>query len=224
MISKFIKIGVLTGLGVVAGLLVTDQGSSAASVTPFPDPVVNSAKPSGDQTAVLAGGCFWCTEAVFEQLAGVKKVISGFAGGTADSAQYETVSAGRTNHAESIQITYDPSKITYGQLLKVFFSVAHDPTTKDRQGPDWGHQYRSAIFYSNADQKRVAEDYIKQLNEAGVLKKPIVTEVSELKGFYAAEEYHQDFVKRHPSHPYVVVNSLPKLDKLKKMYPELLKK
>lgn len=224
MLSKFVRMSVLTGLGVVAGLLVMDEGSSAASLTPFPDPTVDSPRLSGDQTAVLAGGCFWCTEAVFEQLAGVRKVISGFAGGTAQSAQYETVSAGHTNHAESIQITYDPARITYGQLLKVFFSVAHDPTTKDRQGPDWGRQYRSAIFYANADQKRVAEDYIKQLNEAGLFKKPIVTEVAELKGFYAAEEYHQDFVKRHPNHPYVVVNSFPKLEKLKKMYPDLLKK
>jgi peptide-methionine (S)-S-oxide reductase len=224
MISNLVKISVLAGLGVVAGLLVMDDASSAASLTPFPDPVVDSPRQSGDQIAVFAGGCFWCTEAVFEQLAGVKKVISGFAGGTAETAHYETVSAGRTNHAEAIQITYDPSKITYGQLLKVLFSVAHDPTTKDRQGPDWGKQYRSAIFYGNADQKRVAEDYIKQLNEAGVFKKAIVTEVAELKGFYPAEEYHQDFVKNHPGHPYVVVNSLPKLDKLKKMYPDLLKK
>ena len=134
------------------------------------------------------------------------------------------MSAGKTNHAESIEITFDPAKITYGQLLKIFFSVAHDPTTLDRQGPDYGHQYRSAIFYKDAEQKKVAEAYIKQLDEAKVFKKPIVTEVSALKKFYPAEEYHQDFVKRNPNHPYVRVNAFPKLDKLKKYYSSMLKK
>lgn len=197
-----------------------------AGAVSLPDPAIDidrSAAP-GKQTAVLAGGCFWCTEAVFEQLIGVSKVISGFAGGDPGSAHYDVVSAGKTNHAESIEITFDPAKITYGQLLKVFFSVAHDPTQLDRQGPDYGHQYRSAIFYKDAEQKRIAEAYIKQLQEANVFHKPIVTEVTALKRFYAAEEYHQDFVKRHPDHPYVVANAVPKLHKLKKEFPTLLKK
>lgn len=216
MIARFVRLVVFSALG---GLV-----AAASTAPPFPDPSVDVPRTGGEQTAVFAGGCFWCTEAVFEQLIGVKKVVAGFAGGTADTAHYEVVSSGRTNHAESIEITFDPSKISYGTLLKVFFSVAHDPTTKDRQGPDWGHQYRSAIFYLNAEQKRVAEDYIRQLDDSGVFKKPIVTEVTPLKGFYPAEEYHQHFVQRHPTHPYVVVNSLPKLAKLKKMYPELVKK
>ena len=205
--------------------LLSFPGLTRAAVVTLPDPAIDvNASVKGAQTAVLAGGCFWCTEAVFEQLAGVHKVVSGFAGGDAASAHYEVVSSGRTNHAESIQITFDPAKISYGQLLKVFFSVAHDPTQLNRQGPDYGRQYRSAIFYRDAEQKRVAEAYIKQLEEAKVFHKPIVTEVVELKTFYPAEEYHQQFVRRHPDHPYVVVNALPKLDKLKKQFPELLKK
>jgi peptide-methionine (S)-S-oxide reductase len=199
--------------------------SSAKSPTPFPGPAVDSDRAAkGKQTAVFAGGCFWCTEAVMEQLAGVDKVVSGFCGGDAATAHYEIVSAGKTNHAESIEITYDPSRISYGTLLKVFFSVAHDPTQLNRQGPDYGRQYRSAIFYKDDEQKRIAEAYIKQLNEADIFKKPIVTEVTALTRFYPAEAYHQHFVKLHPDHPYVVQNSLPKLDKLKKLYPELLKK
>jgi peptide-methionine (S)-S-oxide reductase len=209
---------------IVAGCLCAGSGS-AKSATPFPDPAVDSDRAAkGKQTAVFAGGCFWCTEAVFEQLAGVDKVVSGFSGGDADSAHYEIVSAGKTNHAESIEITYDPARITYGTLLKVFFSVAHDPTQLNRQGPDYGRQYRSAIFYKDAEQKRIAEAYIKQLNDAQLFKKPIVTEVVALTRFYPAEAYHQHFVKLHPDHPYVIQNSLPKLDKLKKEYPELLKK
>jgi methionine-S-sulfoxide reductase len=153
----------------------------------------------GGQTAVFAGGCFWCTEAVFEQLAGVDKVVSGYAGGDAATAHYEIVGSGKTNHAESIEVTYDPARISYGTLLKVFFSVAHDPTQLNRQGPDYGRQYRSAIFYKDDEQKRIAEAYIKQLNEAEVFKKPIVTEVTALPHFYPAEAYHQHFVKLHPT-------------------------
>jgi len=216
MLRKYIFPCLLT-LFVVAGL---------AGAVSLPDPAIDidRSTASGKQTAVLAGGCFWCTEAVFEQLSGVNKVISGFAGGDAATAHYEVVSAGKTNHAESIEITFDPAKITYGQLLKVFFSVAHDPTQLNRQGPDYGHQYRSAIFYKDAEQKRIAEAYIKQLQDANVFHKPIVTEVTALKRFYPAEEYHQDFVKRHPDHPYVVANAIPKLQKLKKEFPALLKK
>jgi peptide-methionine (S)-S-oxide reductase len=200
------------------GLQATDR------VLPNPAMGNERAAKSSEQTLVLAGGCFWCTEAVFEQLIGVKSVVSGYAGGTADQAHYEMVGSGGTGHAESIKITFDPSRISYGEILKVFFAVAHDPTQLNRQGPDYGKQYRSAIFYANAQQKEIAEGYIKQLMDAKVFPAPIVTQVTELKGFYPAEDYHQDFVKHHPTHPYVVQNSLPKLEKLKKQFPELVKK
>jgi len=176
------------------------------------------------QTAVLAGGCFWGVEAVFEQLQGVSDVVSGFAGGSRMTAHYAVVSSGTTSHAESVQITYDPAVITYGQLLKVFFAVAHDPTELNRQGPDEGPQYRSSIFYGNADEKMVAEAYIRQLTDAKVFNRPIVTKVVALDGFYPAEEYHQNFLARHPDHPYIVVNDLPKLRALKAEFPELLKR
>jgi peptide-methionine (S)-S-oxide reductase len=192
----------------------------------LPDPAkdMDRASAKGRQTAVLAGGCFWCTEAVFEALEGVDKVVSGYAGGDARTAKYDIVSSGQSNHAEVIEITYDPSKITYGQLLKVFFAVAHDPTTKDRQGPDWGRQYRSAIFFKDAEQERIARAYIDQLQQAKVFSKPIVTELTKLEAFYPAEAYHQEFVKRNPNHSYVVVNAIPKLKKLEKEFPNLLKK
>jgi len=179
---------------------------------------------TGDQTAVLAAGCFWGVEAVFERLAGVKDVVSGFSGGSKGSAHYDVVSSGTTGHAESVKITYDPSKVTYGQLLKVFFAVAHDPTQLNRQGPDEGPQYRSSIFYNNPDQKTVAESYIRQLNDAKVFPRRIVTTVVSLEGFYPAEAYHQNFVQRNPGYPYVVFNDLPKLEHLQKQFPELLKR
>ncbi len=191
----------------------------------LPDPTVDidRATVAHKETAVLAGGCFWGVEAVFEQLAGVQKVVAGFAGGDASSAHYETVSSGRTGHAESVEITYDPTKITYGQLLKVFFAVGHDPTQKNRQGPDYGRQYRSAIFYKDAEQKRIAEAYIQQLTDAKAFSKRIVTEVAPLTRFYPAEAYHQEFVKRNPNYPYVVYNDLPKLRELNKEFNSLLK-
>jgi peptide-methionine (S)-S-oxide reductase len=195
----------------------------SADVPNLPDPAIDIKDEKGPQTAVFAGGCFWCTEAVFEQLKGVTKVISGYAGGSKESAKYNLVSSGGTQHAESIQVHYNPSQITYGQLLKVFFAVAHDPTTLNYQGPDHGYQYRSAIFYSNEEQKRVAEAYVKQLTDAKSFGKPIVTKISALPAFYPAEDYHQDFVKLNPNHPYVVVNARPKLKKLKDHFPELLK-
>jgi peptide-methionine (S)-S-oxide reductase len=213
------------GFGVaLLGFLILAM--APAAVVNLPDPAVDisPAMAKGAQTAVLAGGCFWCTEAVFENLVGVERVVSGFAGGDAATAHYEVVSAGKTNHAESVQIRFNPAKISYGTLLKVFFSAAHDPTQLNRQGPDYGRQYRSVIFYKDAEQKRVAEAYVKQLEEAKVFHKPIVTEVAELRGFYPAEEYHQNFVQRHPNHPYVVVNALPKLEKLKRQFPELVRK
>ena len=207
-------------------LLLSPLVALAAGGSSFPNPATDLDKPAvkTKQVAVFAGGCFWCTEAVFEGLAGVEKVVSGYSGGSAGDAEYRTVSEGRTEHAESIEITFDASKITYGQLLKVFFSVAHDPTTLNRQGPDHGKQYRSAIFYANDDQKRVAEAYVAQLNQAAVFKAPIVTQLVQLKKFYVAEGYHQDFVRNNPTHGYVVVNALPKLAKLKQYYPELVKK
>ena len=163
----------------------------------FPDPVVDDKHAKGKQTAVLAGGCFWCVEAVFQQIEGVEKVVSGYSGGDAASAHYEIVSTGRTGHAESVQVTFDPQKISYGQLLKVFFDVAHDPTQLNRQGPDVGPQYRSAIFYSSPEQKRIAEAYIQQLDQAKAFRSPIVTQVVELKAFYPAEGYHQCYLEKH---------------------------
>lgn len=194
------------------------------SAIPAPAVDIDPAGTKGSQKAVFAGGCFWCTEAVFEQLAGVRTVVSGYAGGDARDAHYEMVGSGKTGHAEAIEITFDPAKISFGKLLMVFFAVAHDPTQVNRQGPDYGPQYRSAIFYRDAEQKRVAEAYMKQLADAKVFSKPIATQVTPLKAFFPAEDYHQDYVKHNPNNPYVVVNSLPKLSKLKKEYPELLKK
>ena len=178
----------------------------------------------GEQTAVFAGGCFWGVEAVFDHLKGVKSATSGFAGGKKSTAHYEEVSTGSTGHAESVQVVYDPAQITYGQLLKVFFAVAHDPTELNRQGPDTGTQYRSAIFYTTEEEKTVAEAYIAQLNQAKVFRHKIVTQVVPLKGFYPAEEYHQHFVQRNPDYPYVVYNDLPKLRNLMKQYPQLCKR
>jgi peptide-methionine (S)-S-oxide reductase len=189
----------------------------------FPIPAEDPALSPGEQTAVLAGGCFWGIEAVFERLAGVKDVVSGFSGGSKGSAHYDLVSSGNTGHAEAVQITYDPTKVSYGQLLKVFFAVAHDPTQLNRQGPDEGPQYRSSIFYRDSQQKKIAEDYIKQLNDAKVFPGRIVTTVVPLDAFHPAEAYHQDFVRKNPRQPYVVFNDLPKLDHLSKAFPELLK-
>ena len=199
-------------------------GCSATSVaTPLPDPAVDIplARVSGLQTAVLAGGCFWGVEGVFEHVKGVTRVVSGYAGGKADTATYGQVSSGRTGHAESVRIFYDPARISYGQLLKVFFSVAHDPTELNRQGPDTGSQYRSAIFYASADQKRVADDYIAQLQAAGVFPGRIVTQVVPLKGFYDAEAYHQNYLDLHPDQPYIVINDLPKIADLQRQLPSL---
>lgn len=184
----------------------------------FPDPQVDLPLESSSRTAeaVLAGGCFWCTEAVYEALPGVSEVESGYAGGDAGTANYEAVSTGRTGHAEAIRIVYDPSKVSYGQLLKAFFFIAHDPTQLNRQGPDRGTQYRSAIFYANDDEQRVAEAYIKQIDRVGHYPVPIVTTLEPLTEFFPAEREHQDFVKRNPTHPYIVQQALPKVKKLQK--------
>jgi peptide-methionine (S)-S-oxide reductase len=209
----------LAGAIVLLASLSTLQAHAA-----FPDPQVDVKPASGKQTAVLAGGCFWCTEAVFEIIEGVDDVISGYSGGTKETAKYDIVSSGRTKHAEAILITFDPKTISFGQLLKIFFSVAHDPTTLNRQGPDVGPHYRSAIFYANEEQKRVAEAYIKQLDEARVFRSPIVTQVAPLDRFYTAEGYHQDFAARNRSNPYIVNVSDPKVEKLKKLYPGCVRK
>jgi peptide-methionine (S)-S-oxide reductase len=195
---------------------------AAASVASIPDPAVDEALRSAGQkqTMVLAGGCFWGVEAVFEHIKGVTDVKSGYAGGTGP-ASYEEVGTGRTGHAESVQITYDPSKITYGKLLKVFFAVAHDPTEVNRQGPDIGTQYRSAIFYSTDEQKRIAQAYIDQLNKAKVFPGPLATQLSALDSFHAAEGYHQNYLANHPNEPYIVYHDMPKLANLRKEFPEL---
>ena len=212
---------------VIAWTAVRALGSRAPETPkfPFPAPAVDApwASAKSQETAVLAGGCFWGVQAVFEHLKGVKSVTSGYSGGFVKSPSYETVSTGVTGHAESVNITFDPSKITYGQLLMVFFSVAHDPTQWNRQGPDTGSQYRSVIFYASEKQKRIAEAYIAQLDAAKVYSRPIVTKVEEFKAFYQAEEYHQDFLSRNPTDPYIVYNDLPKLENLKKEFADLYK-
>ncbi len=199
--------------------------SCRVPIRQFPDPIVDAALTSEPQqkTAVFAGGCFWCVEAVFKELRGVISVRSGYAGDSAATADYRTVCSGRTNHAEAIEVVYDASQTTFGQLLKIHFSVAHDPTQLDRQGNDLGRQYRSAIFYADDEQKRVSEAYIHQLNEARVFKDPIVTTLEPLESFYPAEEYHQDYAARNPSQPYIVYIAQPKVDKLRENFAEKLK-
>lgn len=207
---------VLALFPVLAGMACTAHGQVPAFAGKEQPPTGK-----GEQTAVLAGGCFWGVDAVFKHVKGVSNVVSGYAGGNAGTAEYGEVSTGTTGHAESVQITYDPAKISYGELLRIFFSVAHNPTELNRQGPDTGTQYRSAIFYTNEGQKEIAEAYIEQLNQAKFFPGRIVTQVVPLKGFYAAEEYHQNFLARHPDYPYIVYNDLPKLRELQKQFPAL---
>ncbi len=216
-------INALGGLTALCALLGTAACNATTSVPTLPDPTVDASPMHGQgpQTAVLAGGCFWGMEGVFQHVKGVIDVSSGYSGGEAATAHYETVSTGRTGHAESIKITYDPSRITYGKLLKVYFSVAHDPTELNRQGPDEGTQYRSAIFYANDEQRHVAQAYIGQLQRAHAFRQPIVTQVVPLKAFYPAEAYHQDYLMRHPDSPYIVINDLPKISHLRDEYPSL---
>jgi peptide-methionine (S)-S-oxide reductase len=205
-------------------LSIVVAAALAAGQSGFPHPAQDMPPERGERTVVLAGGCFWGVEAIFERLAGVKDVVSGFAGGDKRSANYDAVSSGTTGHAEAVRITYDPDKISYGQLLEVFFAVAHDPTQLNRQGPDWGPQYRSSIFFSDHQQKRVADAYIAQLNAARIFPAPIATTVVPLDAFYTAEPYHQDFVRRNPRQPYVVAHDLPKLEHLQQAFPSLLKR
>jgi peptide-methionine (S)-S-oxide reductase len=202
-----------------ASSITAQAGEAAVSI---PAPQVDDKPAAGQlQTAVLAGGCFWGVQGVYQHLTGVSKVLSGYSGGARDDADYQKVGGGDTGHAESVQIVYDPAKVTYGQILQVFFSVAHDPTQLDRQGPDTGPQYRSAIFYANERQKKIAQAYIAQLNSAKVFGTAIVTKVDPLRGFYAAEAYHQDFLVNHPAHPYIVRNDLPKVRNFERMFPAL---
>jgi peptide-methionine (S)-S-oxide reductase len=210
----------------VASLFTTMPACNAATTATsgaLPNPVIDAplATTKGEQTAVIAGGCFWGVQAVFQHVKGVISVSAGYSGGAADTAHYEMVSEGNTGHAESVRIKYDPSRISFGQLLKVYFAVAHDPTELNRQGPDTGSQYRSVIFYRSAEQQRIAEAYIAQLNKAGVFKRTIVTQVVALKAFYEAEAYHQDYAQHHPNEPYIAINDLPKVAELRKQLPEL---
>jgi len=204
-----------------AGVTACSAGDRGNSTLPSPAVDAPMATTKAEQTAVVAGGCLWGIQAVFQHVKGVIGATSGYAGGSAKTAEYELVSTGETGHAESVKITYDPSKITYGQLLRVFFSVAHDPTQLNRQGPDEGTQYRSSIFYGTDDQKRIAEAYITQLEKAKVFQRPIVTQVVPLKGFYPAEAYHQDYAAHHPNNPYIIYNDAPKVAHLRELFPDL---
>jgi peptide-methionine (S)-S-oxide reductase len=221
-IGRSLAIAVI--IGFVAWTAVRSIGAKPSEPKfPFPTPAVDQplAATKGQETAVLAGGCFWGVQAVFEHLKGVDSVAAGYAGGHVESPGYEMVSSGLTGHAESVSITFDPSQVSYGQILMVYFSVAHDPTQLNRQGPDSGSQYRSAIFYSNDEQKRIAIAYVAQIDAAQVYPSKIVTQIAPLKAFYRAEEYHQDYLKNHPNEPYIVYNDLPKLAHLKKEFADL---
>jgi peptide-methionine (S)-S-oxide reductase len=215
--------------GLIPALLLPLIGASwlasavaAEPAVTLPNPIVDQqAAGDGLQTAVLAGGCFWGVQAVFQHTKGVQQAVSGYSGGMKDAPTYQEVSGGRTGHAEAVQIKFNPREISYGQILKIFFSVAHNPTQLNRQGPDTGTQYRSAIFYTNDSQKRVAEAYIAQLGSAGSFKAPIVTQLGPLSAFYPAEAYHQDYAINHPTQHYIAINDLPKVDNLKRLLPDL---
>jgi peptide-methionine (S)-S-oxide reductase len=194
---------------------------SAEDAVVIPPPAMDENAASGSEKAIFAGGCFWGVQGVFQHVKGVTKAVSGYTGGAKDDAVYETVGSGRTGHAESVEITYDPSKVTYGQLLQVYFSVAHNPTQLNYQGPDSGTQYRSTIFAENSEQQKIAQSYIAQLDKAKVFPKPIVTTLETGKTFYPAEEYHQDFLTLNPTYPYIVYNDLPKVANLKSLFPAL---
>jgi peptide-methionine (S)-S-oxide reductase len=216
----FRSFGIVSALMLLGVLAACNTVSATAAVG---DPVVDDslAANSSQQTVVLAGGCFWGMQLLFEHVKGVVSVTAGYSGGSAKTAEYETVSSGGTGHAESVRITYDPSKITYGRLLKVFFSVAHNPTELNRQGPDEGTQYRSVIFYANDDQLRIARAYIDQLDQARVFSHKIVTQLTPLSAFYPAEAYHQNYAIHNPDNPYIAINDLPKVDHLRKQLPDL---
>jgi peptide-methionine (S)-S-oxide reductase len=209
-------------LGLVALGWACQSGANAASQT-VPPPAVDlpAAEAGGLQTAVLAGGCFWGLQGVYQHVQGVTKVVAGYSGGTKETAHYEMVGTERTGHAEAVEVTFDPKKVSYGQLLRLYFAVAHDPTQLDRQGPDSGPSYRSEIFFATPAQEKVARAYVDQLTKAKVYAEPIVTKIEPLKAFYAAEDYHQDFLFHHPNHPYIARNDMPKVEALKRLFPDL---
>lgn len=222
-IGRAVLLAVIVVLGTTMVIKRAEAGSDHGVL---PNPVLDAprAANSGEETAVISGGCFWGIQAVFQHVKGVNRAISGYSGGSSTTAEYEVVSTGTTGHAESVKITYDPAQISYGQLLRVFFSVAHDPTQLNRQGPDSGSQYRSAIFYANEEQRHIAEAYISQLEQAKSFSQPIVTQVVPLKAFYAAEDYHQNYAMLHPDNPYIAIYDAPKVEHLRKQFPELYKK
>ncbi len=216
LLGLFVAFMVLPGMGWLR------RGAAAEPAVALPAAAVDVPKTgaAGSQVAVLAGGCFWGVQGVFQHTKGVQKAVSGYAGGEAGTAHYEMVGSGRTGHAEAVEITYDPKQISYGEILRIFFSVAHDPTQLDRQGPDWGSQYRSHIYASTAEQEQAAKAYIAQLNGAKVFHDKIVTRVDPLKKFYPAEGYHQDYLTLHPDQPYILFNDLPKVANLARMFPD----
>lgn len=218
---RLITVGVAIGMGFLllqnAAYSLGRTEQAVAIAAPVEDEPASAAR---TETAVFAGGCFWGVQGVFQHVQGVQRVVSGYAGGAANTAHYDTVGRGNTGHAESVEITFDPSQVTYGTLLQIFFSVAHDPTELNRQGPDTGTQYRSAIFPQTDAQQHVAKAYIAQLDAAHSFEKPIATKVEKNSGFYAAEAYHQDFLTLNPRHPYIVINDLPKVEQLRKVFPQ----
>jgi len=205
----------LPALALLPSFAIAEEGVA------IPPPATDETRSAASETAVFAGGCFWGGQGVFQHVEGVSAAVSGYAGGTGETAHYEMVGEGTTGHAESVRVTFDPRKVSYGQLLQIYFSVAHDPTQLDRQGPDTGSQYRSAIFPTNASQERVAKAYIAQLQKAGSFSAPIVTKIEGGARFYPAEGYHQDFLANNPRHPYIVINDMPKIEALKRVYPEV---
>jgi peptide-methionine (S)-S-oxide reductase len=219
MLARYCRVFLIVGYAVCL-LACTANAAPKMPIPPATADVALASTPA-KQKAVFAGGCFWGTQAVFERVKGVLHTTVGYAGGSASTATYDQVTTETTGHAESVEVEYDPSKITYGQLLRIFFSVAHDPTQLNRQGPDVGSSYRSAIFYANDEQKRIADAYIAQLDAAKIFPKLIVTQVTPLKGFYRAEDYHQDYALHHPENPYIEVCDRPKIEALQKQFPEL---
>lgn len=218
--KRFTVVCGFVAIGLALGAMMVTRASEPAVVLPLPSLQGGPAQ-QDEEVAVIAGGCFWGIQAVYQHTEGVIQAVSGYSGGTKQTANYDTVSSGRTGHAESVQIRFNPKKISYGKILQIFFSVAHNPTQLNRQGPDVGPQYRSAIFYASADQQKVAEAYIKQLDAAKAFDRPIVTKVDHLEAFYPAEDYHQDYATLHPSQPYIAFHDLPKIENLKKLMPDV---
>ena len=220
------KRSAVAGCALLVIIIFALSRPTSSRSAPFPDPAVDDplAPASSQRSMVVAGGCFWGVQAVFQHVKGVVSATSGYSGGEVKNPSYEAVCTGRTGHAESVRLVYDPSQVSFGQILKVFFSVAHDPTEVNRQGPDSGTQYRSAVFFEGDDQQRITRAYIEQLNHAGTFRRPIATQVIPLNQFYQAEAYHQDYATKHPYEPYIAINDLPKVDALRKEHPGLYRK